>query len=491
MRKRWKGLALPALIFFAVLRSTGAAGAPGAEVLTLGDFLEKATRSNPDIFAQLQRLGESEALEQQSRAVYDIVFNLHYSRLYDRPFSEYSSVKIREQTVDGAGASLGWTAPYTGTRVRGGMEYFRNRITLDAPSAVPPFTPERVTADLYNPDIFVEIQQPLLRNWLGIIDSFPLRQAEFNRRIMRETVDESIETILVDLYTLYFTWYLAHNQLSVFEKNVANGDALLRQVTQRHRTGLADLSDLSKTRIMYIEYVKARDLQRSRTENLDAKVLRWSYGSVNAEGTPRHLPEKLLEIPRRSGAAFDIAGTRQMRILELSRRLLERKLEKEKSELLPDLSAVFTYRFRNYDLNRKESVESFDYNTYSAGLSFTYPLGNSLAGGRVEETRAAIRKWAHDAAAFERWLAQSYTETRRMIEAYDTLLARDDELLKNALIRLEAEERKYRQGRSDLFFVIQARDSVLAYELTRITDYVQLKTLEIQLLALADGIRKR
>ncbi|MBP7604758.1 MAG: hypothetical protein KBA15_12555, partial [Spirochaetes bacterium] len=79
MRKRWNGLALPALIFFAVLFSTGAAGAPGAEVLTLGDFLEKATRSNPDIFAQLQRLGESEALEQQSRAVYDIVFNLHYS----------------------------------------------------------------------------------------------------------------------------------------------------------------------------------------------------------------------------------------------------------------------------------------------------------------------------------------------------------------------------------------------------------------------------
>ena len=34
--------------------------------------------------------------------------------------------------------------------------------TFDAPSAVPPFTPERVTADLYNPDIFVEIQQPLL-----------------------------------------------------------------------------------------------------------------------------------------------------------------------------------------------------------------------------------------------------------------------------------------------------------------------------------------
>ncbi|RPI91352.1 MAG: hypothetical protein EHM32_10740, partial [Spirochaetales bacterium] len=77
-------------------------------VLSIRDFVEQATLNNPDIFAQLDRLRESEALEQQGRAVYDIVFNLHYSRLYDQPFSDYSSVKIREQTTDGVGAALQW-----------------------------------------------------------------------------------------------------------------------------------------------------------------------------------------------------------------------------------------------------------------------------------------------------------------------------------------------------------------------------------------------
>jgi outer membrane protein TolC len=459
-------------------------------VLSLREFVEKATLNNPDIFAQLERLGESEALEQQGRAVYDIVFNLHYSRLYDQPFSEYSSVKIREQTTDGVGAALQWSVPYTGTRLRGGFDYYRNRIALDAPSAVPPFAMNRITADLYNPDIFVEVQQPLLRNWLGVIDSFPLRQAQLNRRIMRETVDESIEVVMADLFSLYISWYLAHIQLGIYNKNVANSEIILRQVTQRYRNGLTDLSDVSKTRIMNIEYTKARDLQKTRFENLSLKVDRWYCGMERPDSATRRVPEKELVIPRPEASHFAIGRTRQMRVLELTRRLLEKKLEKEKSELLPDLSAVFSYHLRNYDLNRNESVESWNYNTYSAGLAFIYPLGNNLAEGRIEETRASIRKWGHDAAAFERGLAQGYAETRRMIKTYASLLEQDNELLTNALVQLDAEEKKYRQGRSDLYFVIQARNSLLNYELLRITDYAQSKSLEVQLLGLMDQLRK-
>lgn len=490
MKKSLPSRAFIVLMFPLFIYAAGGTARSAEPVLPLRDFLEKTTLTNPDIFAQLDRLGESEALERQGRAVYDIVFNLHYSRLYDRPFSEYSSVKIREQTTDGAGASLQWNIPHTGTRLRGGFDYYRNRIALDAPSTVPPFAMERITADLYNPDIFIEVQQPLLRNWLGVIDSFPLRQSRLNRRIMRETVNESIEVIMADLYGLYISWYLSHHQLEIYEKNLANSAALLSQVTRRYRNGLADLSDLSKTRIMHIEFTKARDLQKARFENISVKISRWYHGQERPESPPRHTPETEISIPRPPASHFEIGSTRQMRILNLSRHILEQKLEKDRSELLPDLSAVFSYRLRNYDLDRNESVESYNYNTYSAGLGFTYPLGNNLAEGRVEETRAAIRKWAHDAAAFERGLSQGYMETRRLIATYEILLEQDGELLKNALTQLEAEDRKYRQGRSDLFFVIQARNSLLNYELLRITDYAQLKSLEVHLLGLMDQIRK-
>ncbi len=66
---------------------------------------------------------------------------------------------------------------------------------------------------------------------------------------MRETVDESVETIRVDLYNLYFTWYLAHIS------------CLYQKTRERRRSPApgdpahgrdSPTFDLSKTRLRYI-----------------------------------------------------------------------------------------------------------------------------------------------------------------------------------------------------------------------------------------------
>lgn len=471
-------------------RGTAAAQA-GEAVLPMVKFVEVATINNPDIFAQLTRLGESEALVEQSRAVYDIVFNVHYSRLYDKPYSEFSSVKIREQTTDTLGSSLAWNVPYVGTRVRGGFDYYWNRITVDTPTAIPPFTPQRLSVDLYSPDIFVEVQQPLLRNWLGIVDSFPLRQAKLNRLVVKETVNESMESIMTDLFGLYLRWYLAYHQLQIYTKNVVNSELLLKQITQRYRAGLTDLSDVSKTRIVTTEYTKSRDIQSTRFQNLSSKINRWYYGMEGAAKRPAHVPEHELVIPPPQFSHFTISRTRQMRILDLTKRLLQQQLEKERSELLPELNAVFSYHPRNYDTSRIESIQRYDYNNYTAGLTFNFPLGNSLAQGNIEETRVALRKWGNDVASFERSYTQTYGDFRNTIAAYEKLLRQDDDLVAQSRTYVAAEEKKYNQGRGDLYFVIQARNMLLNYELLRNTDYAELKSLNIQLLNLMDQTRKQ
>ncbi len=82
----------------------------------------------------------------------------------------------------------------------------------------------------------------------------------------------------------------------------------------------------------------------------------------------------------------------------------------------------------------------------SAGLSFTYTLATaSPAVGSGNPP--AIRKWARR-AAFERWLPSVYGKLR-MIERRHPA-ARDDELLKNALIRLVTGE-EVPPGRTTLF----------------------------------------
>ncbi|TAL29623.1 MAG: TolC family protein [Spirochaetes bacterium] len=475
-------IAMCALCLPAMAR--GADTAPS--VLTLREFIDGAILHTPEIFRELARIREAESAELQAKAVNDIVFDLHYNKLHETPYTKYSSSRIQEQDTDNAGAGFSWISPWTGTRVRGGVDY--NRSALRVNRSLTP-VPDIIDAKLYNPEAYIEVQQPLLKNWLGMLDRFPVRQAELNRLIMRETVDESIETVIADLYNLYFSWYLAWHQQDIYAKNVKNGEDLVATVANKFANGLSDVGDVARARIVAVEYAKARDLAATRLGYLSQKVYRWCY---NRPAQPGEIiePEKELVLPARVPENFSIYSTRQMKILNLSREVLARTLERDRNALLPDLNLSLSYRARNYALDGKDSLDRFPYPVYSAGAALSYPLQNSLGEGRVEETRAILKRWEQDLRAFERNYSQSVDELRDTVRAYETVIRQDEELIAQAGVQLAADERKYLQGQSDLYFVIQDRNALLNYELIRITDRVDARRILVQLLGLMDEIKK-
>lgn len=479
-------LSLAAILFLAI-------PLPGAArtVLTLDEFLGASVECNPEIFRELARIRESEAAELQTKAIHDIVFNIHYNKLYEKPFSRYTALDVDRQDSDNAGAGLQWAVPGLGTRLRAGFEYTRRHLLLGDSAFNAFLAGNRQAVTIYNPEIYIELQQPLLKNWLGIVDEFPIRQAKLNRLIMRETVDEGIETILADLYGLYLNWYHAHRQLEILEKNAANGEALVRTVSAKHRTGLSDTTDVARARITSIEAQKARDSAAVRLRNLTRKVYVWKSGDLNPPDNPDIVPQESIELRFKRPQGFSVHTCRQMKILDITREALELKLRKERNELLPELNLTLSARARDYAERPGIVIEGFTYPAYAAGLSLSYPLSNSLARGRIEETRALLKKWEEDVRQFERSYAQSIEELEKTSALYETILARDDELVEQARIRLREEERKYLQGRSELYLVITDRNELLGYELVRFGDYVDSKRVLIQLMGLMDAIKKR
>ncbi len=480
------GAMLPVALCAILIPSAVRAAGPAPHVLTIREFIDGAVLHTPEIFRELARIRESESVEIQAGAVNDIIFDLHYNRLHDRPFTQYGSSRILEKDTDNVGTGLSWISPWTGTRIRGGVEFNRSALLVNQS----PLTPNLINAILYNPEAYLEVQQPLLKNWLGIIDRFPVRQAELNRLIMKQTVDESIESIIVDLYNLYFSWYLAWHQQDIYSRNVKNGEDLVATVANKFANGLSDIGDVARARIVAIEYAKARDMAAVRLGYLSQKVYRWCYNKPAPSADPGLIPADALELPARVPEHFSIYNTRQMKILNLSRELLLKTLERDRSELLPELTAMFSYRARNYTLERGEAFASLPYPNYAAGATLTYPLQNSLGEGRLEQTRAMLKRWDHDLKAFERNYAQSVDELRETARTYEGVIRQDDELIAQAGVQLAADERKYFQGQSDLYFVIQDRNALLNYELVRITDQVDSRRVLVQLLGLMDEIRK-
>jgi outer membrane protein len=464
--------------------------AGAAEVITLADFIDKSAAANPDIFAELTKISESDALERQAKSIHDIVFNLHYYRMFDKPFSEYSSVKTREMTTDNIGANLQWVAPYLGTRLKGGVEYFRNRLTVGLPDQSPPFGSIDRTVKYYNPEMFFEIQHPLLRNWFGILDEFPVKQAKLNGLIIRETVNESIEMIVTDLYNLYFDWYSAYNQYRIFSKNVENSETLVKQTNSKFRSGLSDRSDVSRTKILNIEYKKSRDLTGARLQNVKRKIYTWYTGPKSTVEEPDIVPEQSIEIQSPSSQNFSIDSTRQMKILRLTKEVLKARLSKEENEMLPNLNFILSYRMRNYTANKDKYFSDLDYNTYTVGAVLSYPIFSDMSRGKVKEVESRLKKWDSDVRSFERGYAQTFEELKKILAIYDRLLEYDRSLIEQAAIQLREEEKKYQQGRSDLFFVVQYRNALLNYELIQLRDYIEARTVKIQTLALMDQLKK-
>lgn len=476
-----------ALMVPGILAATTAARGE-TSVLTLRDFIANATAYNPEIFGELKKLKESRAQEAQARAVYDIVFNIHYSRLYDKPYTQYSTVKIHEQTTDTIGGGVQWIVPYSGARLRTGVEYSKNRFSMESYPPSSPFAPLGGNVTVYTPEAYIELQQPLLRNWLGVIDRSPVQQAELNNLITRETVNESIETISADLYTMYFEWYLAYRLSRIMSASVTNSESLLATVTAKHAAGLSEKSDISKARIMNVEYRKSRELYDARYRNATGRIRAWNGGTNAPAERADIIPQDELPVPFEIPPGFSILSTRRMKLLHLTKKLLVAQLEKEKSQSLPDLTLNFQYRLRDYKESRGVSATDYNYNNYTAGVSFSRPLGNCLASGKIDELRAQLEKWDTDVKDFERSYARNFEDVKTLVGTYESLVAYNRELLVHAEAQVREEEKKYRAGRSDLYFVIQYRNARLNYELISAADYVDYQKLKVRLLDIMDEI---
>jgi outer membrane protein TolC len=254
--------------------------------------------------------------------------------------------------------------------------------------------------------------------------------------------------------------------------------------------GLSDRSDISKIKIMNLEYMKSRDFAATRFDVMSRKIFKWQTGR-SITGELKIIPENNPVIKADSKMGLDIESVRRMKLLRLSRELLREQLKKENNEIMPDLNFSLNYKFRNYNQSSEKAFESFNYQNYTMGLNFTQPLGAIYSRGKINELEAKIKKWDADAKSFERNYTQSYHELIKISDIYKKILEYDRLLVEQSRIQHYEEEKKYFQGRADLYFVVQYRNSMLAYELMYLRDTIESKKTEIQLLGLLDKIYRR
>jgi outer membrane protein len=136
-------------------------------------------------------------------------------------------------------------------------------------------------------------------------------------------------------------------------------------------------------------------------------------------------------------------------------------------------------------------VLSFDYPTWSVGMTFSYPLGKSLAEAnlaraRIEKDQASARLRSIEVAA-----VREIRESALLVEQNQQRIETARLSRELAQQRLEAEQKRFEVGMSTSFLVIQAqRDLVVAAnnELQAMLDY-QLAVVQFQTVQQVPGGR--
>jgi outer membrane protein TolC len=346
------------------------------------------------------------------------------------------------------------------------------------------------------------LSQPLLRDFKIDAPRAQLDVSRRNRDILTSRFRETSVNTSADAERNYWALVAALALVDVQQRSLDLALELERNNRARVDVGQSPPLDLVAARAEVAQrqenLIIARTAALQAEDNLRTLIIdpkRGDYWNVRIEPADRQpvvapLPDVDAAVRRALGERTDLEQARSA--IQIS----ETNVALSKSQTLPDLRLQANYnptgaggtrliREGGFPGTVVGSVDtsfgsvlgqvfSFDYPTWTLGLQFSYPLGNStqeanLARARLERDQAAARLRSNEVVAVRevRQAALRLEQNRQRIET--TKLGRE-----LAEQRLDAEQRRYEVGMSTSFLVIQAqRDLAIARnnELQALLDY--------------------
>ncbi len=119
-------------------------------------------------------------------------------------------------------------------------------------------------------------------------------------------------------------------------------------------------------------------------------------------------------------------------------------------------------------LDALRTIGTFDYPTWTVGLNFSYPLGQSSADAAYARSKVQLQQANAQLRALELQVATEVTNAALTVESSRRRLEAARASLALAEKRLEAEQSKFEVGMSTNFFVVQAQRDLLDSQISEL-----------------------
>ncbi|MBW5397374.1 TolC family protein [Brachyspira pilosicoli] len=443
-----------------------------AEILSYAEYIERIKNIIPEM--KLTAIQESNAYNNLTKAKSsgDVKFDLQAGAIgTQKHFDEYNIIPTADFMHNGMriGAGFSGLIPYSGTRWSvkiqhdsyfGDLKMGEVEIPVDTPlGTVVGRLPNLSTNNFkyYAPSIEIQIAQPILRDFFGKLDMYPIKDAEYQLTIakLKRIIDDN--SVLTSYQKIYYQWIMSQKLIKLYDEMIREAKAFENQIYKRYTSGVIDNDAYQNARRQTLKYREARN----KSELILKKIIRNIQFFIPEENVEPNEDdwENMLEtsINAKINVVPFLESAQGQMAYQLKLRS-EYALSIMKNNSLPDLSIVGSVSLSTLDdsgyFNSFSTMTNVE---YFVGLMFSYPIGGRDAKAKMEDAYNALTAVTADFDRVNRDFDVQIGTYYDEFEAYKTMLE-DKKLEVQALAsRVRTQNERFRQGRLPVDEIINAR----------------------------------
>lgn len=332
-------------------------------------------------------------------------------------------------------------------------------------------------------DIDLSVSQPLLRNFGREVTEQNLTIARNNDAISREDFQTQVETVVTNVVNGYWQLVESRQQLEVAEESLA----LAKELHEMNKIQV-DVGTMAPLEMVQSEAgVASREgdiirLQAQVEDNADLlrQLLNLDAGALwDVELIPNTDPEiEHLPIDVQKAASVAMENRPDLRSQKLSIDTLDVRAKVAANQLKPQLDLQARWglngidgEFRDRDgvllaendyFDTLDQALDGDFEGWSVALNFSYPLQNRVAKARKAQAELALEEGNFQLRNLEQ---QVLTEVRQAARGVETAAKQIESAQVSSKLQaknLEAEQKRYENGLSTSFQVLEIQEDLSA-----------------------------
>lgn len=448
--------------------------------LSLQDAIEIALQRNLSLMVQRYNLAESQRqVDQNQGGIYDLNLNGFYS-FSDNTFptgSDLDGANVRSDQTRNLNIRLDQQTPWGGVA---SLEWGTTRFETNSQFVV--LNPQ------YSVGTTLQLNQPLLRDFGRLATEHNLLVAQRNSEISRQTFEQQVVSIVQQVENAYWNLVQARKQLEVSRQSLA----LAQELHDRNKIKV-EVGTLAPFELVQSEAGIAQregNIIRDQASVGDAedelrRLLNLPEGDLwQAEVMPSTEPMvEPFNVNIQDAIKQALADRPELRGKELEVKRLEIDSEYFRNQLKPSVDLVLSYDINGLSGDHTEAISSVidnQFNGWTARVNVSVPVQNRSARARSAIADLAVDSSRTEQGDLEQQVVTEVRSAARQAEAASKQVeaARASRLAQEK--SLEAERKRFENGMSTSFQVLQIQDNLTQAQSTEVA---AITSFRIQLAA--------